>query len=537
MEKEADKSRPRLRGPADPRFSTDCWREFPAGYPRPARFIPVAAAYLVLAGFLSRGFREHGTDAYICLAAACSLLLTIIAALAGARRAASRAGRQKLREKLDRLPADRRAESGGRWLYRELAAVLAGPGLALALLLPLYLVCAWGLFGGITAAYMKLGYGALLWLEAGASMVMAAAVGLWAGAAKGARKAPRAALVALAVGVLARGLIAGTVGLAVSNAENDGRLGAMWGAGFDAALSLGFAFAVMQLAWRMLCERLERPERGAPSEAEMLIDSPQSLGLGVSCWSLFRWRLFRDPLFRAERRSYWTRRRLVALWLVVIVLSMSIPLSFSGALQVEWLITAIWGHVSIVAGVVWYLPCWIAPALTATALAGGRQRGTLEGLRVTPAAPLRLLGAKLAGRCSHLVLAMLIAELAGDISWYLLPGLSMESSIPRTIVYSAVNALSETAHVLVFGAAGLYFAARFRALAAALVSAYAFALAYTFTVQLAREPVTGYLGLGPGSHDLEFWVTAWLLEMTLHGWALCWLMRGAARRLALPRGE
>ena len=186
---------------------------------------------------------------------------------------------------------------------------------------------------------------------------------------------------------------------------------------------------------------------------------------------------------------------------------------------------------------VWYLDCWLAPALTATALAGGRQRGALESLRGTPAAPLRLLAARLVGRCSHLVLAMLIADLAENISWHLLPGLSMESSIPSTIVYSALGALSETAHVLVFGAAGLYFAARFRSLTAALVSAYAFVLAYAPTVQLTWEPVTGYLGLGPGSHDLKFWLTAWLLEMTLHGWTLCALMRGAARRLALPRRE
>jgi hypothetical protein len=270
---------------------------------------------------------------------------------------------------------------------------------------------------------------------------------------------------------------------------------------------------------------------------------PESLGLDVSFWSLFRWRLSRDPLVRAERRAFWTWPRLVALWLGLAAAEAGLRV----LLQTNILWTYMWAYMQhpaiieylvVVLTFVFMLPYWFIPVMVAGSLASQRRSGVLESMAATPAAPLRLAAAQLVGKLGHFFLAMTVLNFAREFLWLLLSETgrySSHNSFLWTPLGGLVTAQIPLVFIAVCGTVALCFAARFRSLFAALALSYGILLPMFIGCNVVYDWLHRAAGLYENSWNARLAsILSIVLLLLAYGAVLRVFLMAAARRLALP---
>jgi len=538
-------------GPPD--FSTGFWKEFRLQYPRPAAYLPAAAAYCALFMILfSLHDRLAGWDqASMALAIACTLGLSVVPALAAARRFQNRARLAPLRA-LGPWP-DRSVLR--RFLALELAQVLLAPALTAAILLPLYLATGYGLTSETCGLSMAdLLPGAALWLDALVALALSGLIGAAAGLASRGGRAGTVAVLGAVLAVVAR-LLPGAAGAFVLF-STDTRAPVPWLAGGDALVCLLAALLIFGQLPELLAKRLSRSEAEGLSDAEALEAAPEGLGLGIAFWALLTWRFRQDPLWRAEKKSFWRARNIACLWLWQ-VLAMALALfavwfmALSGNVPLrnrfDFLERFCLLPVALAANLLGQLAVWVAPAVMAVGISAERRSGALDGLLLSPVAPLRLAAAKLLGRCWHLVLAGLVfGSLLGLLGWccgatVLNADRAMRGIYFPFIQYQVTASVLMPLAVLAWGALGLYCAARWRSLPVALAASYGLAL--LLWMVLALIPELARIG-GRSYYFHSSWGFPWVgmlgslaLELLVLGAVLRCGLVGAARLMALRRNE
>jgi ABC-type transport system involved in multi-copper enzyme maturation permease subunit len=143
-----------------------------------------------------------------------------------------------------------------------------------------------------------------------------------------------------------------------------------------------------------------------------------------------------------------------------------------------------------------FLVCFIAPAFTAGAISGERERQTYDLLRTTLLAPRALVFGKLASALSYVFL-LLLAALPLQSLAFLLGGVA-----PQEVFIASAVLIAST---FLFGAAGLFFSSVMRRTLGATVMTYAFALFTTLGLPLlllAVVPLTSLIYLGTDSPGL-----------------------------------
>jgi len=534
-----------------PDFSTGFWKEFKLRYPRPAVYVPVGVAYLLLFAVLMI-FMWSPAGVVLFLLVPAALCFSVVPALAVSRRFASRRERLALRESLAGVSVARREGLRRRWCRRQLLRALVAPGLALGLMLPFCLTAGSMMHEYSVGLGMGLLCGLVLWLDAAAMVILAAAGGAAGALAGPARWAARRAFLAMLLALLVRGVLLFFVYLAVAGTGGPGAgsynlTPAEGSSDFDAylivplvdALLCALAGGVVLLTVpALLAGRLARPEPEYASDEEVIADAPEGLGLGISFWALVKWRFREDPFYRAEKRNLWNARRLTITWIVVILGALGAP--FLGKLA------GILGPAAgtLVAGFLSRLPVWIAPAVMAVGMCAEKKSGALESLLLTPAAPLRLAAAKLVGRASHLWIAALAAAAVGSMVCCA-GGMARSYADGDVFMYAFLSLFSFLAvplSVLAYGAVGLYFATRQKTLLGALVLTYAavglFDVACGWGLRLSAEVFLSsrsYFG-GYAWYEVIPFVLAALQLMAI-GVLLRVFLPAAARQLVLRRGE
>jgi hypothetical protein len=505
---------------APPNFSTGFWKEFSLRHSRPAVYVAVLAAYGVFTLVLFATASSHSDEVWARWLALgiLSAAITVAAAVHGARRAPGPKERAAVRRLLSVAEPTGRQRVLSRWYRAEVLRSMGAPALALALLAPLYL--APGLTG-VDADPVELAVGVLLWLQTAAS--------------------------AAAVAVLGRSpltVVAGAFLAAVYWGFSGKVLPACASAGAFLLADLPGCF----YAWHLLVEggtgrlsdALILTEKD-PELRDLAREDPASLGLDVSFWALFRWKLFRDPLFRAERRGFWTARRLVILWSSFAAVEAARELcllltSLGTSSGASILITA---TVSVIQG----LPTLIVAAVVAATLATDRQTGMLDSLLITPAAPLRLAASRLAGKCIHPILALMVLAVPAYFlhAWVLqkLKWITMEGPLWVDVCYDVIWAVRRVLCISACGAVGLYFAARWRSLAAALPVTWgflvAFVMAFSSLAQWFWSSLYDWWGKGPFD-PMPGLVLAGLNTLA-YGVLLRIFLVAAARQLAIRHNE
>ncbi len=477
--------------PASAGFSTGFWKEFRLRHGRPGAYVAVVAAYALYALVLlatadsPRDVWQRWLALGVLTASA-----NVAAAIHGASRAPGRKKRDTLRDLVREASPARRERLLQGWFRDEAHRALVAPAVALALLAPLYL--APGLVGPeLNPSWLTIG--ALMWVQAAASTAVAVAAGAWA-AQTGSLERPGvlriAARALLAVG--ARLPLSAVFGLLLTVGYWGGLDDRVPGAIVAGAFLAGDVLPCL-LAWLLLVrggagrlgEALHWREKN-PELKDLAREEPESLGLDVSFWALWRWKLFRDPLFRAERRGFWTWRRLAVLWGGFLVAAcLPIPVQIYGWRMANWGLPEIAFDLAVTS--LYVLPFLAIATIVAATLATDRQSGVSESLAITPVAPLRLAASRLAGKCAHpaLVLCALIVPTRVFWWWYgaHVGGAGSSESGASMLVHGCSGALAllnRTMIVAMYGAVGLYCAARWRSVVWALISSYGFLVGLTF---------------------------------------------------------
>jgi ABC-type transport system involved in multi-copper enzyme maturation permease subunit len=121
-----------------------------------------------------------------------------------------------------------------------------------------------------------------------------------------------------------------------------------------------------------------------------------------------------------------------------------------------------------------------APGLTAGAIAGEREKQTLDLLLITRMTPFQVVSGKLWAAVAFSLLLM-IASLPVYSLLFLMGGISMTHLAQTTTVYVVT--------VFLLGALGLYFSAIFRRTQAAVIAAYGLALGWMLSLMIASVMV------------------------------------------------
>jgi hypothetical protein len=288
----------------------------------------------------------------------------------------------------------------------------------------------------------------------------------------------------------------------------------------------------------------ERMDRSAPLTPEELAGA----GLDVSAWSLLKWRFWRDPLFRAERRHLWSGRRILALWVVLPFVSVGLY----ALNQLIWLglsksgtSSMVFSRWSVVTGLVGALTSLISacvPMLFIAALTSIEKNGAVfESMAVTPLTPLRLAAARFLGKIWHLVIAWAVL---GTASFFVSPlvmghwGSGLPYWHTGQLIVAPSGILCSAARALMLAAVGMLFAARQRTLVGAAIASLATALGLLLTSSLLLRPLWGsysyqdpYAGLYMAAQTLPLNVAYTILYTILAGMFLA----GAARHMTLRR--
>jgi ABC-2 type transport system permease protein len=138
-----------------------------------------------------------------------------------------------------------------------------------------------------------------------------------------------------------------------------------------------------------------------------------------------------------------------------------------------------------VVGIELLLVCFIAPAFTAGAISGERERQTYDLLRTTLLSARALVFGKLTSALSYILL-LLLAALPLQSLAFLLGGVSPEEVMIATVLLVATAFL--------FGTSGIFFSSLMRRTLASTVLTYAFALLATLGLPLivmAMAPIFG----------------------------------------------
>lgn len=137
------------------------------------------------------------------------------------------------------------------------------------------------------------------------------------------------------------------------------------------------------------------------------------------------------------------------------------------------------------------LLCFSAPGLTAGAIAGEREKQTLDLLLITRMSPLQVVAGKL-GAAVAFTLLLMVASLPVYGLLFLLGGISIGNLATTVAVYVVT--------VLLLGAIGIFYSAVFRRTQAAVVAAYGTALGlvvFSFIISLL---VFEIFNRGPGDN-------------------------------------
>ena len=468
-------------------FSTGFWKEFSLRHSRPAVYVAVLAAYgaFALVLFATASSPDHVWVRWLALG-----LLTAAVNVTAAVHAARRAPGAKDRAAIRRLLGEAGPFRHDRWYRAEVLRSMGAPAMAVLFLTPLYFVPG---LTGVSPDVEQLIVGALMWLQAVTSAAAAAAAGGWVAQRRSPRR-PRSPAVAafLLATVLARSPLTFVAGLFAASFfwdHLDKSLHAYYLARAfltaDILACLLAWFALVRAGTNRFSEALLAPE-SEPELKDLAREDPESLGLDVSFWALFRWKLFRDPLFRAERRGFWTWRRLVILWGGFATAQVAGVLLFWGNWGLSHMVVSgRAGH--LVLDIVQHLPLLAAATLVAVSMATDRQTGALESMIITPVAPLRLAASRLAGKCSHPILALigLTAPMYFFQEWVSQQGgwrMRIDLAIVATGYFGMTACVVSVLAVSACGAVGLYFAARWRSLVLTLPVTYGFLIAFSFAL-------------------------------------------------------
>lgn len=137
------------------------------------------------------------------------------------------------------------------------------------------------------------------------------------------------------------------------------------------------------------------------------------------------------------------------------------------------------------------LLCFSAPGLTAGAIAGEREKQTLDLLLITRMSPLQVVFGKL-GAAVAFTLLLMVASLPVYGLLFLLGGISLGNLVTTVLVYVVT--------VLLLGAIGIFYSAVFRRTQAAVVAAYGTALGlvvFSFVISLMIFEI---FNRGPGDN-------------------------------------
>jgi ABC-2 type transport system permease protein len=124
------------------------------------------------------------------------------------------------------------------------------------------------------------------------------------------------------------------------------------------------------------------------------------------------------------------------------------------------------------------LLCFSAPGLTAGAIAGERERQTLDLLLITRMSPLQVVMGKLFAAVAFTLLLM-VASLPVYSLLFLLGGIAMKNLLQTLVVYVVT--------VFLLGSLGIYFSAVFKRTQAAVIASYGLAAAWgilTFVISM-----------------------------------------------------
>ncbi len=161
-------------------------------------------------------------------------------------------------------------------------------------------------------------------------------------------------------------------------------------------------------------------------------------------------------------------------------------------------------------GIELFLVCFVAPAFTAGAISGERERRTFNLLRTTLLPARRIVTGKLLSALAYIVLLLLVAVPLQSLA-FLMGGVTIEE------VLLSVELLLVTA--IGYGAAGIFFSAVTKRTLAASILTYTFALVMTVAMPLATlvfGMFTGFgvvgMGAGIGSPFVEALLT-YLFEL------------------------
>ena len=149
-----------------------------------------------------------------------------------------------------------------------------------------------------------------------------------------------------------------------------------------------------------------------------------------------------------------------------------------------------------------FLVIFIAPAFTASAISGEKERQTYDLLRTTLLSPSAFVLGKLLSALSYVVLLILASIPLQSIS-FLLGGLS-----PEELIISQILILVAAA---TFALYGLYCSARMKTTLAAIIAAYGGALFVTFGTPLIAVLIT----LITGAAFITTGTVSWVTEATL----------------------
>jgi ABC-2 type transport system permease protein len=240
-----------------------------------------------------------------------------------------------------------------------------------------------------------------------------------------------------------------------------------------------------------------------PSESTPLIEPPSRIGGWIR----------RNPVALKELRGRMRGSRafvvltiyvaLMSIFTVVLYLiytaSASVTLSTSGGVIGKTIFAGL-------VGIELFLVCFVAPAFTAGAISGERERRTFNLLRTTLLPARRIVTGKLLSALAYIVLLLLVAVPLQSLA-FLMGGVTIEE------VLLSVELLLVTA--IGYGAAGIFFSAVTKRTLAASILTYTFALVMTVAMPLATLVLgmfTGFGMTGIGSPVVEALLT-YLFEL------------------------
>jgi hypothetical protein len=513
-----------------PDFSTSFWKEFKLRYPRPEVYIGALLPYVaVLIVSLAPGKLPPSLP--LVLGVVVSLSLAMAAACSGSRSFSSRRwlarlGRSAIKGRVSV------SEIRGQWLQAMVPCLLA-----VAILLPLFGWC--GLAAGRSSEDLGSGAmaGLLLFEMALSSVLVTGSVAARLSIGRGRGKVALVAICSFVVVGAIRGMGLTLVMAGLYSSESFPGVGmsrlAIHAAVVDGVICL-FIASGLGMGLRPAVERaLAQGKSDIGGDWDLIMEYPESFGLEVSFWSLLRWKFWADLLVRVERRSAWSWRGLICVWLLLLAWPW---LMHYGLMQLFYsnYVVNIYGASYVFRFLVGLLRAeisWlIAPAIMVVGFCNQRHNGVLDTFLLTPVAPLRLVASKLFGMLWHVILPATISQVI--IMLWQIEQLGDYHGVVVGVLLSSWMLYRGGLAVMAAGALGLYFAARCRTMMGALAWSYTSVVLWLHLHQWLEMALLEYLSSDLSSFCLLF--AAYAVGLALF---LRWAFPAIARRLVLGTGK